>query len=166
MASRSRPRRRKPRRGTSDLFARVLVALPAIAYALFIVISGGWVFTAGAILLGFLCLHELFRMYEVVRPVKLAGFAAVIGLGVAAQAGDERQVLLAAVAFFPVMFLIALAMPPREGVTVTTGMAFTTFGVFWVGLAIAHAVLLRETENGDGIVIDILVGTFLGDTGA
>jgi phosphatidate cytidylyltransferase len=166
MASRPRPRRRKPRRGTSDLFARVLVALPAIAYALFIVISGGWVFTAGAILLGFLCLHELFRMYESVRPVKLAGFAALIGLGVAAQAGDERQVLLAAVAFFPVMFLVALAMPPREGVTVTAGMALTTFGVFWVGMAIAHAVLLRETEHGDGIVIDILVGTFLGDTGA
>ncbi len=123
-------------------------------------------FTAGAILLGFLCLHELFRMYEPVRPVKLAGFAAVIGLGVAAQAGDERQVLLAAVAFLPVMFLLALAMPPREGVTVTTGMAFTTLGVFWIGMAIAHAILLRDTPHGDGIVVDILVGTFVGDTGA
>jgi phosphatidate cytidylyltransferase len=33
-------------------------------------------------------------------------------------------------------------------------------------MAIAHAILLRETEHGDGIIIDILVGTFLGDTGA
>ena len=167
MASRGRSRsRRRPRRGGSDLFARIAVAVPAIAFAIFIVAYGGWVFTAGAVALGILCLHELFRMYESVRPVKLAGFAAMIGLGVAAQLGDERQVLLAAVAFLPVMFLLAIAMPAREGVTVTSGMAFTTFGVFWVGMAIAHAVLLRGTPHGDGIIIDILVGTFLGDTGA
>jgi phosphatidate cytidylyltransferase len=169
MATRSRSRsrsRRKPRRGTSDLFARILVAIPAIAFAVFIIVSGGWIFTAGAVLLGLVCMHELFRMYESLRPVKLAGFAALIGLGVAAQLGDERQVLLAAVAFLPLLFLLAIAMPLREGVTVTTGMAFTTFGVFWIGMAIAHAVLLRGTPHGDGIIIDILVGTFIGDTGA
>jgi phosphatidate cytidylyltransferase len=169
MAARSRSRsrsRRRPRRGTSDLFARVIVAIPAIAFAVFIIASGGWIFTAGAVLLGLLCMHELFRMYEGVRPVKLAGFAGLIGLGVAAQLGDERQVLLAAVAFLPLMFLLAVAMPPREGATVTAGMALTTFGAFWIGMAIAHAVLLRGTPHGDGIIIDILVGTFIGDTGA
>jgi phosphatidate cytidylyltransferase len=168
MAARQRSSRRQPRKrsGVPDLLARVLVALPAIAFAVFIVASGGWIFTAGAVALGLLCLHEVFRMYETVRPVKLAGFAALIGLAVAAQMGDERQVLLAAVAFLPVMFLLAIAMPLREGVTVTTGMAFTTFGVFWIGMAIAHAVLLRHTPHGDGIIIDILVGTFVGDTGA
>ena len=142
------------------------MALPAIAFAIFIVAYGGWVFAAGALALGILCLHELFRMYEGLRPVKLAGFAALVGLAVAAEAGDERQVLLAAVAFVPVVFLLALAMPQREGVTVTDGMAITVFGVFWVGMAIAHAILLRETVHGDGIIIDILVGTFVGDTGA
>lgn len=166
MATRQRQRRRRPRRGSSDLFARVLVAIPAIGFAIFIIVSGGWIFTAGALALGFLCLHELFRMYENLRPVKLAGFAALIGLAVAAQLGDERQVLLAVVAFLPLLFLLAIAMPRREGVTVTAGMAFTTFGVFWVGMAIAHAVLLRGTPHGDGIIIDILVGTFIGDTGA
>jgi len=164
--SRSRRSRRRPRRGASDLLARVLVALPAIAFAIFIVASGGWIFTLGALALGVLCLHELFRMYEGLRPVKLAGFAALIALAVAARLGDERQVLLAAVALFPVLFLLAVAMPAREGVTVTTGMAITTFGVFWIGMAIAHAVLLRGTLHGDGIIIDILVGTFVGDTGA
>jgi phosphatidate cytidylyltransferase len=158
--------RRRPRRGGSDLLPRVLVAVPAIVFAVFIVASGGWIFAAGAFALGVVCLHELFRMYEGLRPVKLAGFAALAGLAVAARLGDERQVLLAAVAFFPVLFLVGLAMPLREGVTVTTGMAITTFGVFWIGMAIAHAVLLRGTPHGDGIIIDILVGTFAGDTGA
>jgi phosphatidate cytidylyltransferase len=164
MATRSRRRRR--RRGGSDLGARILVALPAIAFAIFIVASGGWVFTAGVVALGLLCLHELFRLYERRHPVKLAGFAAIVGLGVAANLGDERQVLLAFSAFVPLLFLLALAMPPREGVPMTSAMAITTFGTFWIGLAIAHAVLLRGTPHGDGIVIDILVGTFLGDTGA
>jgi phosphatidate cytidylyltransferase len=45
-------------------------------------------------------------------------------------------------------------------------MSITTLGVVWVGMAIAHAILLRETVHGDGIVIDVLVGTFVGDTGA
>jgi len=162
---RSRPRRR-PRRGSSELTARILVALPAIAFAIFIVAEGGWVLAAGAFVLGVLCLHELYRMYEALRPVKLAGFIGLAGLAVAAELGDERQVLLATVAFVPLMFLLALAMRPREGVTITEGMAITLFGFFWVGMAIAHAILLRGTPHGDGIVIDVLVGTFLGDTGA
>jgi phosphatidate cytidylyltransferase len=153
------------RRGGSDLGLRVLVAIPAVAYAIFIIVAGGWIFAAGVLVLGVVCLHELFRMYESVRPVKLAGFLGIAGLAVAAVEG-EHQVLLALVAFIPVLFLLALAMPRREGVTMTDGMALTTFGVVWVGMAIAHAILLRETPHGDGIIVDILVGTFLGDSGA
>ena len=64
MAARSRTRERRPRRrrGASDLLARILVAVPAIAFAVFIVASGGWIFTVGALALGLLCLHELFRI--------------------------------------------------------------------------------------------------------
>jgi phosphatidate cytidylyltransferase len=159
-------RRRRPRRGRSDLPARILVALPAIAFAIFIVAWGGWVFAAGAFALGAVCLHELFRMFEHLRPVKLAGFLALAALALAALEGGERQVLLATVAFFPVLFLLAMAMPPREGASVTDGMAITVFGVVWIGMAIAHAILLRGLPHGDGIIIDILVGTFVGDTAA
>ena len=42
----------------------------------------------------------------------------------------------------------------------------TLLGVWWIGLALAHAVLLRALPHGGGIVIDVLVGTFVGDTGA
>ena len=159
-------RTRRPRRGRSDLPARILVALPAIAFAIFIVVSGGWIFAASAFALGVVCLHELFRMYQGLRPVKLAGYVALAALAVAALEGDERQVLLALVAFVPLLFLLAMAMPPPEGATVTDGMAVTVLGVVWVGLAIAHAILLRELPHGDGILIDVLVGTFVGDTAA
>jgi phosphatidate cytidylyltransferase len=161
---RARPRRR--RRGGSDLSLRVLAAIPAIAYAIFIIAAGGWIFALGILVLGWVCLHELFRMYENVRPIRLAGFLALGGLAVAALEGGDRQVLLALVAFVPLVFLLGLAMPRREGPSLTAGMSITTFGVVWVGMAIAHAILLRETTHGDGIIVDILVGTFLGDTGA
>jgi phosphatidate cytidylyltransferase len=148
-----------------DLLRRVLVAIPAIAYAIVIIVAGGWVFAAGILVLGVVCLHELYRMYDAQRPVRLAGFLALVGLAVAATAGDERQVLLALVAFVPVLFLLALAMPRAER-PLTTGMAITMLGVVWVGMAIAHAILLRGTPHGDGIVVDVLVGTFVGDTAA
>ena len=45
-------------------------------------------------------------------------------------------------------------------------MALTLLGIYWIGFALAHAVLLRGLPHGAGIVIDVLVGTFLGDTGA
>jgi phosphatidate cytidylyltransferase len=160
---RARPRRRGV---GGDLGRRVLVAIPAIAYAIAIIVAGGWIFAAGILVLGFVCLHELFRMYEVVRPVKLAGFLALTGLAVAAVEGGERQVLLATVASLPLIFLLGLVVPRRDAATLTEGMAITLLGTFWVGMAVAHAVLLRELEHGDGIVVDVLVGTFLGDTGA
>jgi phosphatidate cytidylyltransferase len=160
---RARPRRRGV---GGDLARRILVAIPAIAYAIAIIVAGGWIFAAGILVLGFVCLHELFRMYEVVRPVKLAGFLALTGLAVAAVEGGERQVLLVTVASLPLIFLLGLVMPRRDTATLTEGMAITLLGTFWVGMAVAHAVLLRELDHGDGIVVDVLVGTFLGDTGA
>src|SRR5688572_11627960 len=137
--------RRRPRsRGGLDLGLRIVAAIPAIAYAIFIIVMGGWVFAAGILVLGWVCLHELFRMYEHVRPVKLAGFIALAGLAVAALEGDERQVLLALVAFVPLVFLLGIATPRSEGPSLTAAISITTFGVVWVGMAIAHAILLRE----------------------
>jgi phosphatidate cytidylyltransferase len=165
-SSRRRAQRSRRRNSASDLSARIWVAVPAIAYAIGIIALGGPWFAAGVVVLGFVCLHELFRMYEGLRPVRLAGFVGLIGLAAAAHFGGEHQVLLAAVAFFPVLFLLALAMPDRPEAPLTDGMAITLLGTFWVGLAIAHAILLRDLPHGDGIVIDVLVGTFIGDTAA
>jgi len=165
-SSRRRVRRSRRRNIASDLGARISVAIPAVAFAIFIVAAGGPIFAAGVVLLGLVCLHELFRMYDGLRPVRLAGFLGLAGLAAAAHFGGEHQVLLATVAFFPLLFGLALAMPERPEVPLTDGMAITLLGTLWVGLAIAHAILLRDLPHGDGIVIDVLVGTFVGDTAA
>jgi phosphatidate cytidylyltransferase len=67
------------------------------------------------------------------------------------------------VATLPVLFAAAL-MRGHGGITVS--VAGTLLGVYWLGFAFAHAVLLRQLPHGGGVVIDVLVGTFLGDTGA
>ena len=116
----------------------------------------------GLFVLGCICLHELYAMYDRARPVRLAGFVALAGLLVAAQYGDQFQVLLVLVAALPLIFALTLLQPrPTVG-----GLSVTLLGIYWIGLALAHAVLLRGLPHGLGIVLDVLVGTFLGDTGA
>ena len=153
------PERREP---GSDLGARTLAAIPAIAVALFLVIEGGLVFALGCSCSGVVCMHELYAMYARAHPVRLAGFLALAGLLAAALYGDQFQILLVAVAALPLLFALTLLQPrPRVG-----GIAVTLLGIYWIGFALAHAVLLRGLPHGLGIVIDVLVGTFLGDTGA
>jgi phosphatidate cytidylyltransferase len=151
-----------PRKQRSDLNGRLIVAVPAIAFALFIVIEGGPVFALGLFALGCICMHELYEMYDRAHPVRLAGFIALAGLLAAALYGSQFQVLLGAVAALPMLFALTLLQRrPSVG-----GMAVTLLGIYWIGFALAHAVLLRGLPHGLGIVIDVLVGTFLGDTGA
>lgn len=156
-----RPARRAPGR-RSELTSRILVAIPAIAFALFIVIEGGLIFTLGLLALGAICMHELLTMYGRLDPVRLAGFLGLAGMLLAALYGGSAQVLLVAVAMLPVTFGLALAQRSRS----TAGIAVTLLGLWWVGFGLAHAVMLRGLPHGLGIVIDVLVGTFLGDTGA
>ena len=161
------PARRPPggrRRGGSDLGARVLAAIPAAVFAIFIIAQGGLVFALGLLALGFVCLHELFELTAGVRPVKLAAFLAFTALVLAALYGDQFQVLLIEVAAVPVMFALVLRVRGGEGPTLS--MAVTLLALWWIGLPFAHAILLRELPHGDGIIVDVLVGTFLGDTGA
>lgn len=147
---------------SADLRGRTVVALPLIALALFLVSEGGVIFVLGVFVLGCLCMHELYGMYERAQPVRLAGFLALAGLLAAARYGGQFDVMLAAVIALPVLFALTLAQPhPSVG-----GMALTLLGIYWIGFALAHAVLLRKLPHGAGIVIDVLVGTFLGDTGA
>ncbi len=157
--STARPRRRKQR---SELSGRIIVAVPALIVALFIVARGGIVFTLALIGLGWICLDELFRLLDRAHPIKLAGFVGLVALLLAAQYGDQFQILLVLVALVPLAFGLSVSAPGGG----TMGIATMMLGVWWIGLALAHAVLLRKLPHGDGVVIDVLVGTFVGDSAA
>jgi phosphatidate cytidylyltransferase len=151
-------------RGSSDLLARIVVAIPAAVFAALIIWQGGWIFAAGIGLLAVVCVHELTVMLARARPVRLAAMIGVLGLLAAGTAGNERQVLLALVCCVPLTFFIAAAMPQRE--RITASISTTIFIIVWIGVGVAHAALLRGLPHGGAIVLMILLGTFFGDTAA
>ncbi len=151
------------RHGRSDVGGRVLAALPLIGIAIALVALGGAVYAVGLFVLGVMCLRELFSMFERARPAILGGFVGLAGLIAAAALGDADTVLLALVCCVPAVFLLGLVQPRAAGVA---GVTVALFGLVWIGLGFAHAVLLRESDHGGGIVVLVLVATFIGDTGA
>ena len=153
-----------PRRARSDLLARVFVAVPAAVVAIAFVNVGGLAWALFMMAIALVCLHELYRMLPRWRPAPIVGFVSAAAMIIAAHFGTERDVLEIAVATLPVAFLAVVAS--GRGGTATVSIAGTMLGVWWIGVAFAHAVLLREVHHGNAILIDVMVGTFLGDTGA
>ena len=143
---------------------RVVQALPLIAFAALIVGYGGPVFMVGVLALGILMLTELYRMMARARPVNLAGFLTLIALCVVALYGEREDVLLVLVIAFPVTYFLAVMRQRRENVS--WGIAVTFFGVLWIGIALVHAILLREMDHGGALLLDVLIGTFISDTAA
>ena len=155
---------RRERRARSDLAPRVLVAIPAIVFALFIVNRGGLVFGVGIFALGVVALGELYTLMGRVRPPALAGFLTLSAMLAAALYGEPRHVIMVLAASFPVTFFLATLRPRREHVS--WAIAVVYLGVLWIGLPMVYAVWLRENPplHGDGLVIDVLVATFVGDS--
>jgi phosphatidate cytidylyltransferase len=157
------PRRKRGLRG--ETAKRVLVVLPWIAFAIAIAIAGGLVFAAAMIAVGVVCLREYVAMTEDSRPLAIPAYLAVAALIVAAHFGTAFNVLLVLAASFPLLFVFAARGRLRDGVTVSIGV--TLLGIFWIGIPLVHAVLLRDLpDHGAGLLVDVLVGTFVADTAA
>jgi phosphatidate cytidylyltransferase len=151
-------------RRTSDLLARVLVAVPAAAVAILFVILGGiaWALLMAAAAAA--CSYELYRMLERWQPAMLVGVAVGVAMCLVAHFWNEHDVIGVAIAALPLAFVEVLRRGKSEGATAT--IASTLFGVFWLGFAFSHATLLRDSPHGAGLLVDVMLGTFLGDTGA
>jgi phosphatidate cytidylyltransferase len=156
------PAPRRDRRRRSDLGARVAVAIPAAIYAIFIVTSGGLVFAIGLMPLGAVALRELYTLMRRARPVDLAGYMTLVAMLLLALYEERADVMIALLGAIPLVFLLALVRPRLENVA--WGIAATMFGITWICLPLAHAIFLRELPHGDGLLIDVLVATFIGDT--
>jgi phosphatidate cytidylyltransferase len=147
----------------SELLTRILIAVPAAVLTVILIDIGGAAWALFMIAVGWACLFELYGLLARWRPVPLVGLAAAAGMVLAARYGDLRNILEVAVATVPVLFLVAVA---RGRGHLTTAIASTLLGVYWIGFAVAHGELLRALPHGNSIVIDVLIGTFVGDTGA
>ena len=126
--------------------------------------QGGLVFALGLILLGTVALGELYTMMRRARPIDIAGYLALAAMILLALYEERADVLIALAAAFPLVFILALTRARLDNLA--WGIAATLFGLLWIGLPLAHAVFLRELPHGDGLMIDVLVATFVGDTAA
>ncbi len=160
------PREPRRKRGLSGETAkRVLVALPWIAFAIAIAVAGGIVFALAMIAIGVVCLREYVEMTADSRPLAIPAYLTVAALIVAAHFGTAFNVLMVLAASFPLLFFFGARMQRREGVTISIGI--TLLGIVWIGIPLVHAVLLRDLpDHGAGLLVDVLVGTFVADTAA
>ncbi|MGI8804583.1 MAG: phosphatidate cytidylyltransferase [Thermoleophilaceae bacterium] len=167
------PRRRRPNRAPErgaateagrldDLAPRILVAVPAAVAAVLIVLQGGLVLALALALLAAGAALELYRLTGTTARVGLAGVAAAAALPPAALYGGVPAMMAVFLAAVPAALALARAGEPDAA----RSIAFTLLGVAWVGLGLAHGVLLRDLPDGDLLVVGVLAGTFLGDTAA
>lgn len=166
-------RRREPgpkisggRRAVSgETIKRVLIVIPWIAFTIAIIVAGGLIFTIAMVAVGALALREYLLMTEELGPLEIAAYAAVAALVIAAHFGTAFNLLLIIAVCFPVLFVFGANRRPREGVVVS--IAITFLGIIWIGVPLAHAVLLRDLPNhGAALLVDVLIGTFVADTAA
>jgi phosphatidate cytidylyltransferase len=138
------------------------VAVPAAVAAVAIALQGGILMAAILALLAAGASAELHRLVATGAPVRPAAIVAAAALPFAALAGGVAAMMLVFLAALPVMF--ALVRPADAGAS--RSIAFALLGVAWLGLGLSHGVLLRDLPDGDLLVIAVLAGTFVGDTGA
>jgi phosphatidate cytidylyltransferase len=164
---RRRPRQPRPkrRRPSGETAKRVLVALPWIVFAIAITVAGGIVFMLAMVAIGVVALREFAAISARYRPLVLPAYVAVAALVVAAHFGSAFNILYVLAASFPLIFAFAARPNHQNGATVSIGV--TLLGVLWIGVPLAHAVLLRDLpSHGAALLIDVLVGTFVADTAA
>ena len=149
----------------APLVSRVVVALVGLPLVLVIVWAGGWWLFALAGVAAILALHEYALMIRSLRPVILAAYAgAILSLLGAHLAGLEWTVagFLSTIVF---AFLLHWIATTRQSATVA--IASTVLGAAWIGLCLAHLLLLRQIPaDGELVTFTILLAIWAGDIGA
>ena len=143
------------------LVSRVLVAAVLLPVVFLLIWAGGWWIVGLAVVAAMVALHELYVMTRELRPVLLAGYAGTLATLIGAAWGPEWA-LAGFFSTLPLAFLFkaaAGAMPSAASVSVTV------LGSAWIGLGLAHLVLLRDLpEHGFLTLLTVVLAVFASDT--
>lgn len=147
-----------------QLRSRVLFAGPMAAVAVTLIAIGGLAFAIAVAAVAVLALTELLRMVRV--PAAVIAVATVCAVALITGGYLEgRDGLVPPLALsLPLLFAAAATWAEAPARAATVG--FAVLGVVWVGMALAHGVMLRELSHGGALVTMVLLATFIGDTGA
>lgn len=147
------------------LVSRVLVALVGVPVVLLIVWAGGWWLFALAGVAAVLALHEYSLMIRTLRPVILAAYTGALLSLLGAQLGGLDWIAAGFLSTMVLAFLLHWIATTRQSATVA--IAATVLGAAWVGLCLAHLLLLREIpHDGKLATFTVLIAVWAGDIGA
>jgi phosphatidate cytidylyltransferase len=147
------------------LVSRVLVALVGVPVVLLIVWAGGWWLFALAGVAAVLALHEYSLMIRTLRPVILAAYTGALLSLLGAQLGGLDWTAAGFLSTMVLAFLLHWIATTRQSATVA--IAATVLGAGWIGLCLAHLVLLREIpHDGKLATFTVLIAVWAGDIGA
>jgi phosphatidate cytidylyltransferase len=147
------------------LVSRVLVALVGVPVVLLIVWAGGWwLFALGGVA-AVLALHEYALMIRTLRPVILAAYTGALLSLLGAQLGGLDWTAAGFLSTMVLAFLLHWIATTRQSATVA--IAATVLGAGWIGLCLAHLLLLREIpHDGKLATFTVLIAVWAGDIGA
>jgi phosphatidate cytidylyltransferase len=149
----------------APLVSRVLVALVGLPVVLLIVWAGGWWLFALAGVAAVLALHEYALMIRSLRPVILAAYAGALLSLLGAHLGGLEWTVAGFLSTMVLAFLLHWIATTRQSATVA--IASTVLGAGWVGLCLAHLLLLRGIpSNGELATFTVLLAVWAGDIGA
>lgn len=149
----------------SGLVSRVLVIVVGLPIVLVVVYAGGWALFALAAVVAVIGLHELFWMTRTLRPVVLAAYIGALAALLGAALGEVNWALGGFLLTLPLAFLFKGVASTRQTTIVSVGL--TVLGAAWIGLGLAHALLLRDIpENGRLAIFAVLLAVFAADIAA
>jgi phosphatidate cytidylyltransferase len=148
----------------SGLVSRVLVGAIGLPIVLGVVWLGGWWVAAGTAVAALIGLHEYGRLVRALRPLVLAAYVGAVGMVLAVPLGGLEWVLGAVAATLALAFVLYGVATTRAPATVAIGA--TMLGAVWIGVGLAHIVLLRDLERGRLILLTVLLADFAANTAA
>ena len=149
----------------NQLVSRVLVTVVALPLVLWLVYLGGWALFGLALVVALIALHELYAMARGLRPLVLAGYAGALATLLGAQLGGSTWMVGGFMLTLLFAFLLYGIADTRQSGTITMGS--TVLGVAWIGLGLAHLLLLRDLPvHGRLAIFTVLLAVFADDTAA
>jgi phosphatidate cytidylyltransferase len=149
----------------TPLVSRVVVAAIGLPVVLAIVYAGGWWLFGLAAIAAILALHEYALMIRTLRPVILAAYAGTVLSLLGAQLGGLEWTVAGLLSTILLAFLLHWIADTRQSATVA--IASTVLGAGWIGLCLAHLLLLRDIPGDGGLAtFTVLLAVWAGDIGA
>lgn len=146
----------------TSFWSRIVVGAVLLPAVFGLVYLGGWWMWVLALGAGLIALHELYRMTRPLRPLVLAGFTGTLLALLGAQLGGIPWMTAGFLSTLALAFVLKGVSDTRQSMTVAIGT--TVLGVAWIGLGLAHAVLLRDVpEHGRLAVLTVLLTVFASD---